>query len=130
MSTFQEGNTNSFLAGADLSTKQYYVVKRSSSDRQKVVLAAAATDVIVGVLQNAPKSGAEASVRKSNAAGTGLVKAGGTIAIGDKLTSDSNGKAVATTTLGDNYFGIADQVGADGDIIEYTPVSGVVPATS
>jgi len=47
-------------AGADLSTKQYYFVKVNSSGQ--AVLCSAATDRPIGVLQNTPESGEEASV--------------------------------------------------------------------
>lgn len=47
-------------AGADLSSKQYYFVKVNSSGQ--AVLCAAATDKPIGVLQNDPASGEEASI--------------------------------------------------------------------
>lgn len=45
-----------------------------------------------------------------------LVEAGGTIAVGDEVTSDANGKAI---TLGNNQKsnGYALDAGADGDVI-------------
>ena len=46
------------VAGADLSSDQYKYVKLSTTDT--VILCAAATDVPIGILQNAPASGAEA----------------------------------------------------------------------
>lgn len=49
-----------FVAGADLSAKQYNFVKLNSSGQ--VIAIAADTDVPIGVLQNAPISGSEASV--------------------------------------------------------------------
>lgn len=47
-------------AGADLSTSQYLFVKINSSGN--AVLCAAATDKPIGVLQNSPASGGEASI--------------------------------------------------------------------
>lgn len=47
-------------AGADLSAKQYFLVKINTSGQ--AVLCAAATDKPIGVLQNSPTSGQEASV--------------------------------------------------------------------
>lgn len=47
-------------AGADLSAKQYYFVKVNTSG--EAVLCSAATDRPIGVLQNSPRSGEEASV--------------------------------------------------------------------
>lgn len=47
-------------AGADLSTSQYLFVKINSSGN--AVLCSAATDKPIGVLQNSPVSGGEASI--------------------------------------------------------------------
>tara|TARA_B110000211_G_C13930993_1_gene487178 strand:+ start:707 stop:958 length:252 start_codon:yes stop_codon:yes gene_type:complete len=66
----------SLEAGADLSAAQYKFVKISSG---KAILCAAATDAPIGVLQNSPTSGQEASI--TVAGGTKLV-AGAAIAAG------------------------------------------------
>ena len=105
----------SFLSTNDLSTKQYYIVKVDTSADVSVVLAAAGTDPIVGVLQNKPKAGIAAVVRWG---GSTKVIAGGTITRGDRVTSDSNGKAITTTTNKDVQLGIALQSAVSGDIFE------------
>lgn len=110
-------------AGADLSSEanaQYRIVKLSSSG---VVLASAATDKLYGVLQNKPTSARAATV---GVEGTTKIKAGGTIAIGDSLTSDANGAAIATTTSGNAVIAIARQAGASGDLIAARLVSPAV----
>lgn len=124
MATFGQ---KSFLAAADLSAKRYFIVKQTSDT--EVNLADSATAKLVGTLYNDPVSGQEASVDGLVAGkpGTGLVKLGGTVSYGSKLTSDSNGKAVATTTTGNVVIGIALQEGVDGDIIEYAKVFFVQP---
>jgi len=106
----------SFVCGATtLIAKQYYIVKQHTDGT--MILAAAATDKIVGVLMNKPAVGAAANVQIG---GTAKVIAGGTIAVGAWVTSDSAGKAVATTTDKDvvlgKYLGTASA--ASGDIIE------------
>lgn len=106
----------SFVCGATtLAAKQYYFVKQHTDGT--MILAAAATDKIVGVLQNKPAVGAAALVRIG---GTTKVIAGGTIAVGAYVTSDGNGKAIATTTDKDVvrgvYLGAASA--SSGDIIE------------
>jgi len=122
MSVYQESRHLNFVAGADLSAKQYHIVKLDSTANQ-VVLASAATDVAVGVLANAPADGAEADVVGRNAQGTFKVMAGGNVSLGAYLTSDSNGKAVATTTAGNEVIGIALEAGVDTQIIQYLPLS-------
>ena len=78
------------IAGADLSAKQYFFVKMSADNT--CVLCSAATDSPIGVLQNAPISGGEASVLVVG--GTKLV-AGAAIAAGVKIGTASTGKADA-----------------------------------
>lgn len=123
MTTFRQGDYDSREAGADLSTKQYYVVKTDANG--KYVLAAAATDNIRGVLVNAPKSGETADVTNINGSGTFKVIAGGTITKDALLTSDASGKAVAATqtTAGSQptvrVFGRARAAAVSGDIVEY-----------
>ena len=48
------------VAGASLTAKQYYFVKLSAANT--VIVCSATTDVPIGVLQNAPASGAAATV--------------------------------------------------------------------
>lgn len=78
------------VAGADLSAKQFYFVKMSADNT--CVLCSAATDAPIGVLQNNPISGAEATVVV--AGGTKIV-ASAAIAAGVKIGTASTGKADA-----------------------------------
>ena len=57
--------------------------------------------------------------------GIGGVELGGPVQAGDKLTSDANGKAIATTTAGDRIVGFAEQPGVADDIIDYFCAPGV-----
>jgi hypothetical protein len=123
MAQYQEGNHVNFKAVSDLTAKQFYIVKASSTENE-IALAAAATDKLIGVLTNKPLSGETADVYARNAAGTGKVIAGGTVAINDYITSDANGKAVATTTSGDQILGIALEAAVSGDIFKYLPYCG------
>jgi hypothetical protein len=72
------------IAGADLSAKQYFFVKMSADNT--CVLCSGATDVPIGVLQNSPISGGEASVTVIG--GTKLV-ASAAIAAGVKIGTAS-----------------------------------------
>lgn len=103
------------VAGEDMSAKQYYIVQLDATG--KIEVGEGATDLLVGVLQNKPLAGEAALYRFG---GTAKVKAGGAVAIGAWVTSDANGKAVATTTDGDVVIGrhIGTAAGADGDLIE------------
>lgn len=105
----------SVAAAADLSAKKYFIVKLDSNGA--LVLADSATADIVGVLQNEPESGETALYRFG---GTSKVKAGGAVGVGAMVTSDANGKGVATTTDGNVAIGrhIGTAAAADGDIME------------
>jgi len=54
------------------------------------------------------------------------VKLGGAVAVGDALTSDANGKAIATTTIGHRIIGFAEVAGVLDDVITYIRAPGVV----
>jgi len=106
----------SFVCGATtLIAKKNYIVKQHTDGT--IILAAAATDSIVGVLMNKPAVGAAALVRIG---GTAKVIAGGAINPGAWVTSDGGGKAIATTTDKNVVLGkfLGTAAAAAGDIIE------------
>lgn len=123
MSTFTDGPRFSATTAADLSTKQYFLAKTDANG--KLVLASAATDAIIGVIEDGGrKSGDTATVQLLNGQGTYLVSASGAISKDAYLTSDANGQAVATTTGGNRVFGRAlTAASALGDIIEYVKLN-------
>lgn len=120
MATRVQGNYGTFVAEADLSSKMYYIVKLGSGAKS-MVLADGATANIIGVVEAKPKNGEAGEVFLRNAAGTGKVVAGGNITAGAWLTSDGNGKAIATTTDGDEVIGRALMAGVANDVIEFMP---------
>ena len=116
MSQFIKAFERSFITGAaSLATKQFYIVKQHTDGT--VILSAAATDKHVGIVQNKPAVGAAANIQIG---GTAKVISGGTITVGAWVTSDSSGKAVATTTDKDVVIGkyLGSASAASGDIIE------------
>lgn len=110
-----------YAAGADLSTKQFFFVKQSTAaDRTALLADATIGEAVLGVLQNDPTLAQAAEVRTG---GRTSVVYGGTVTRGDKLTSDSAGKAVkytkATVFTGTPYivsgtpvYAIAEESGA------------------
>lgn len=97
-------------AGADLSTKQYYLVKASAG----TVVLAGDGEHAIGVLQNNPTSGQAATVA---IAGVTKAYAGATIAAAAQVASNASGQAATATSaeiiLGTNLS--TDSV-ASGDI--------------
>lgn len=96
----------------------YLIVKPGSSGG--VVPAAAATDALIGTNDNIDLLTGQAG--DFDITGESFVKAGGTIALMDPLTSDANGQAIkATPATGVNnrIIGYATQAGVSGDVITY-----------
>ena len=56
-------------------------------------------------------------------------KAAGTIAVGDKLKVDSNGKVAAYTTGAGTEIGVALQAGVADELVEFAPIAPVVHAS-
>lgn len=103
------------VAAADLSSAQYYIVTFASTAGQ--VKLATAGDVFIGVLQNDPDSGEEASVK---AIGVSYVKAGtSTITANAALAANSTGLATGTTTDNADIIGHAlEASSATNDLIK------------
>ena len=107
-------------AGADLTAAQYHFVKLDSNG--DVVITAAVTDLVYGVLQNAPDEGETAEVML---AGITKVKADGTIAVGALVGTSSDGQADSIAAGTDTtVYAVGRHIGtaaaAAGDIIPIT----------
>lgn len=115
MTVISRSFERSAVAGEDMTAKQFYIVQLDATG--KIEVAEGATDLVVGVLQNAPYTGEQATYQFL---GTTKVIAGGTVNIGDWVTTDSSGQAIATTTDGNITIGryIGTAAAASGDIIE------------
>ena len=91
-----EGNQirETFIAGADLTDKQYTFVFENAAAERTVVTPAAGAKAD-GVLLNDPKEGTAAAV-----ANYGRVKVvcGGTIPLGSEVACDAQGRAVVATS--------------------------------
>jgi hypothetical protein len=113
MSQFNVTGSKSFVANGAIG--EGYAVKIASG---KAVIATAATDKIIGVTENAIADGGTVAVRLRNAQGTSKVKLGGTVAVGDFVTSDAAGKLITTTTATHTIVGMALEAGVANDFIE------------
>jgi hypothetical protein len=99
-----------------------FTIVKKGADDNTVVAAAAATDKLLGVTagptQNSSVTGDRVDIV---VAGIGEVLAGGSFVVGDKLTSDGNGKAiVSAAAAGTNnpIVGVALKDAASGDIVQ------------
>jgi hypothetical protein len=113
----------SFVATAALTSYQYRLLKFVSGTDFGVTVATTTTEKPAGVLQNAP---AILGAADSCVFGISKVKLGGTVAVGDKLTSMAAGAAIATVTNLNHYWGFALQAGDSGDIITMLVCPGMV----
>lgn len=103
-------------ANADLSAKQFFLVKQTAAD--VVDLVAAVTDLCFGVLTNNPKINQAAEVQKAGIAKAVSDGSGTSIAAGDKLSADTSGRVVKNTTNDRLCVGVAlDPSTAAGTII-------------
>ena len=105
-----------FVAGEDLSSKQYTFVKLNSSGQ--AIAVTAATDVPIGVLQNNPASGAEASV--VIVGGTKLVASASATLPSLMVGTTSAGKGVVLATTDTTKYALGSYLqapGADGNIV-------------
>ena len=107
-----------FPAAEDLSNDQYRIVVLNSSGT--VQRPNAATDIPIGVLQNAPASGEAAAVCIIGAGGISKVVLGATLATGaivalEYVSASDAGKAKAAAALA-YPVGILTQGGAENDL--------------
>lgn len=133
--TWREGSTRlAYPAGYDFTSSQtnfeptYQGVKFGTGGTAgQVIPCAAATDEIIGIIMNCPLGGVgdTADILSVNNTGTGKVQAGNTIAVGNYLTMNSSGLAVAATqTAGGSQpsvrvFGRALAAAASGQLVEF-----------
>lgn len=123
MSQFTNSSDKGFVGGAS-ALADGSIVKLSAG---KVVPAAAATDVLLGVVLNAALANAPVvDVRLRTASGTSKVKLGGTVAVNDAVTSNASGVAITTVTAGNQILGYALEAGVSGDYIEIMPSTAKV----
>ena len=93
---------------------EYLIAKFGTTDEKVKKAASANADALIGVIQGKAKANAKVNVMLT---GITLVKAGGAVTRGDMITSDADGKAIATTTAKNYLVGMALASGADGDLI-------------
>ena len=128
MSVTADGGRKSFIADADLSAKRYFIMKFATADNE-IGIASGATNLLVGTLNNKPKEGEGANLTLRSGGVTGKVIAGATVTKGARITTDSNGKAIITTTAANEVLGIALEDAVSGDIFEYMPATGLYAIT-
>jgi Uncharacterized conserved protein (DUF2190) len=108
---------------AEATVERYRIVKAGTA-AGSCIKAAAATDKLLGTSDELDHAAGE--LVDMAVGPVPKVKLGGTVAAGDALTSDANGKAIATTTTGNRIIGFAEAAGVLDDEIPYLRSLGVV----
>lgn len=110
-------------AAADLSTKQFFLVKRDTT-AGRCALVAAATDIPIGILQNKPAAAGRAAEICTFGRSKAQVEATTDIAIGDKLGPHTDGRLIKKTANNDVVCAIAEEAAttATGDVITVTVI--------
>lgn len=103
-----------FKAAGDLSASQYEAMIMSAPDT--VTVASGTTQTVVGILANKPSAAGQAA--EVVLLGRTKAKVGATTTDGAYLGPAADGALDPVTADGAEYFAIALQDGADGDIIE------------
>ena len=96
-------------ASASLTAKQYYFVKMSGVNT--VTVCAATTDKPIGVLQNAPASGAEAEVV---CMGQTKISADGELTAGASIGTSADGQAAVYTVLDTTKYIVGQMIESAG----------------
>jgi hypothetical protein len=118
MSTEQPLYAVSAAASGDLSTKQYFLVKRHTVAGQ-CALVDGTGDIPLGILQNKPAAAGRAAEVVVLGRSKAQVEATTDIAIGDKLGPNTDGRLIVKTADKAVYCAIAEEAAtaATGDII-------------
>lgn len=101
-----------------------YRIIKAGTAAMSCLQAAAATDKLLGTSDELDHAVGE--MVDLCLLAVGRVRLGGTVAAGDALTSDANGKAIATTTIGHRIIGFAEIAGVLDDVITYERSPGVL----
>ena len=119
MSQYTEFRQRSFKAGIDFSALQYTLVKLDTTQNQVIAPTDNTQALNIGIIQNAPKSGAVANVVLCPSEGTSKVLAYASFAIGAELTCHDTDGRFEGADSGDMVYAIAiEAAGAQNDVVE------------
>ena len=122
MGAINNGPTFVARSASDLSSYHYRFVKDStgSTDKDRIVELCGSGDVPCGILEHGDVAGRKMNITRLNGQSCKLT-VGGVVAIGSVIKCDTAatlGKGIATTTDGNRYFFVAEEIStADGDVV-------------
>lgn len=110
---------------SDLSTKQFCFVKL---DTNNLLVAAAAGEPAVGILQNFPDGSVKADYGDVRVFGVSQLTLGGNVSQGDKIKVTTGAVGLATVVDHDRYCAIAMSDASNGDVALVLIQHGTVSA--
>lgn len=123
MASYLEPKVLTFKATAAIG--QYSVVKGGADNEHVSVSAAGATDKSVGIAMSAATV-ADQFTEVAVMGGGAKLKLAGTVAFGDKVTSNASGLGVVAAS-NDHVVGVAMEAGVSGDIIQIVVALSMLP---
>ncbi len=115
MATEQKLISVSLPANTDLSAKQYFIASLTNASGTAQVSVAGIDSTLIGVIQN--DANAQGRACEVGVSGITKVICGASVTAGDKLTADTNGKAITLVSGDAKSLGYALTSGSSGDII-------------
>lgn len=113
---------------ADLSTKQYYAVKRDATTGNVVI--ASANSKNLGILQNKPSAAGDVAQVRVQGVSLAKITEAGSIVFGNFLTSISGGALEICDAAGEEFIAKLISNGtATGDLAEVLVIHGEVEAS-
>lgn len=122
-------NTNDDISrptSANLSAKQYHVVKHNTSES---VVISGANEKSLGILQNKPDGSSVEDVAVVRTGGLSKAIISETVAFGKFLTPDADGKLEVCDAANEEYIAVALTSGEAGDLILVRIQHGEVTAS-
>ena len=92
------------------------LVVKGGATKEYVAVVSAATDKGIGIVQNAATA-ADDQIEVALPGGGAIAKLGGTVAFGDMLGFNTDGKLIKVAQASDRVIAMAMQDGVDGDLI-------------
>ncbi len=121
MSTESFGIKQSFIAAADYSDKQYYLMYISAAN---TVTICGTRGLVIGIMYGKPESGAVGDVLTASGVFAKVITGGSSTSAGDLLESDSTGRAVAFTY--DSAGGSGETYSIGRAVSEASAANGII----
>lgn len=123
-------STDTVQIATDLADKANHLVTRGADNTVAIAADAAAPLFILLDGYDGSTTPTVGTIASAGAEGTvALVKLGGTVTGGAKITANASGQGIATTTAGDFYVGVCTESGIAGDLVPVDfAINGIVPA--